>query len=333
VSASEAGSDPDSPVIPHSICYAGAEIALPDRISGDVATRAIPVRQQIAARWLLAQERENTRAAYRRDIHDYFTWCDEFGIDTIAATSHDLRGYRRFLETGGAGRPYVATTVHRKLTSVSSFYRFATFEFDHIVSINPLTNVRRPKIANESTTVGLDLEELQRLLAVADETGPWEAAFVRMLFYSGARISEICNARTADMRTERGHRTIWVSRKGGKRFRLTVSDVAAAALDTHLAGRTGPLFLGNGGGPLSRHEASYRLSKLVRRAQIAKTITPHSIRHTAATLALDAGEDIREVQRMLGHEKIETTLRYDRSRTSVDRSPTHALARTVEGAP
>jgi integrase/recombinase XerD len=289
-------------------------------------------RERIAAEWLLSQDRENTVESYRRDIATFFRWCDEFGVDTLTATRTHIRGYRRFLETGGTGRTYAPSTVARKITVVSSFYGFGLEEFEHLVTVNPVDRVRRPKIdRSESSTVGLDLDEIQRLITLADTTGPWEAALVRMLFYSGARITELCNARTTDLRTERGHRTLWVTRKGGERLRLTVSDVAAQALDRHLADRTGPLFLGRGGAPLTRREAAYRLDKLVRRAGINKKITPHSLRHTTATLALDAGEDIREVQRMLGHKSIETTLRYDRSRTSVDRSPTHALARLVEG--
>jgi integrase/recombinase XerD len=82
---------------------------------------------------------------------------------------------------------------------------------------------------------------------------------------------------------------------------------------------------------MDRRIAARRLARLVETAGIDKHITPHSMRHTAATLALDAGEDIREVQRMLGHEKMDTTLRYDRSRSAVDKSPTHTLARVVEG--
>lgn len=299
----------------------------------DVAVPEVPIRERIAADWLLAQDRENTRAAYRTDIRGYFAWCDEFDIDALTAQPRHLRGYRRFLEDGSAGRAYKKPTVHRKLSSVSSFYRFGTEEHEHLVAANPMTNVKRPQVSDETMTEGLDLDELQRLLAVADDTGPWEAAFVRVLFYSGARVTEICEARTSDIRTERGHRTLWVVRKGGKPFKLTIAAVAAEALDRHLAGRTGPLFLGRGGGPLTRGEAAFRLGKLVRRAGIGKSITPHSMRHSAATLALAAGEDIREVQRMLGHKKIETTLRYDRSITNVDRSPTHALARVVEGGP
>lgn len=307
-----------------------AELIVIGSAGSTVATVATSDRERIAADWLLDQNRENTRLAYRRDIGGYFRWCDEFDIDAITATSRHCRGYRRFLETGGAGRSYAESTVHRKLTVVSSFYKFALQEFDHLVVANPMTNVKRPKIGNESTTPGLDLAELQRLFAVADASGKWEAAFVRMLFYSGARVSELCNATTADMRTERGHRTLWVNRKGGIRTRLTVAAVAAAALDVHLAGRTGVLFSGRNGGPLDRGEASRRLTRLVRKAGIDKKITPHSMRHTAATLALDSGADIRDVQRMLGHQKIETTLRYDRSRASVDKSPTHILALTVE---
>ena len=288
------------------------------------APRAI--RGEITEGWLEAQLRDNTRTAYARDIAEFFEWCDRRTLDPTTCRPRDLRAFRNHL----CARIAAPSTVNRKLATVSSWYGFAADEHEDVVPANPMSNVRRMPRSTESSTVALDCAELTRLFAVADEAGAEAAALVRMLFYSGARVSELCTATTKDLREERGHRTLWVTRKGGGRIRLTVARPAAEALDTHLQDRAGPLFLGRDGQALTRHGASRRLDRLVKAAGIRKPITPHSLRHTAATLALDEGQDIREVQRMLGHSKIETTMRYDRSRASVDRSPTHALAAALE---
>lgn len=292
-------------------------------------------RDTIRVAWLIGCRRDNTRAAYKRDIAAFFAWCDEFGIDTLAATKPLLDGYRLFLESGAAGRAYAESSIARKLSTVSSYYRHAAIHFHHVMPANPMTHVERPDVANESETASLTLNEVQRLFAAADAAGDWESALVRMLFYSAARVSELCNARTSDLRTERGQRVLVVTRKAGRRGRVVIPSPAVIALDRHLAGRTGPLFLRRGQ-VVTRFEVSYHLKLLTRAARIMdgaefRNITPHSLRHSAATIALDEGQDLREVQRMLGHARIETTMRYDRSRTNIDNSPAHALARAVEG--
>jgi site-specific recombinase XerD len=289
------------------------------------------VRERIAAHWFLAQDNSNTEQAYRRDIAMFFAWCDEFGIDTLTARRADMDAYRRYLDTGGAGRPYSKPTIGRKLSAVSSFYRHGNREFEHLVPANPADNIKRPKIGHQSTTESLDIEELRRLIDQADASSPRDSALVRMLAYTAVRISELCTAHTSDLSTYRGHRVLTVTRKGGERGLVVIPPSAAVALDKHLASRRGYLFLDrDGSSPLPRKVAAYHVTRLSRVAGIDKRITPHSLRHTFATVALDAGEDIREVQRALGHKRIETTMRYEHSRTNVDRSPAHALARVVQ---
>jgi len=294
-----------------------------------------PMLQLIADDWLLAQDRVNTRSAYRRDLDWWLQWCSSNGVDPIEATARDGRKYRRHLEMPRpSGKPYQESTVHRRLTAVSSFYTFATRDERELVAVNPMANVKRPKLPRQSKADSLDLDELRRLFAVAASAGPWDAAFVKMLFYSSARISELCNASTSDLGVERGKRILWVDRKGGGRIKLVIARPGAEALNVHLAGRQGALFLGRKDERLKRGAASYRLKKLATAAGIkGKSITPHSMRHTYATLGRDAGVDIRDIQRAMGHSKLETTMRYEHSRVDVDNSPTHALARLLEGAP
>jgi len=66
-------------------------------------------------------------------------------------------------------------------------------------------------------------------------------------------------------------------------------------------------------------------------ARVPKHITPHSLRHACATLALDAGAELRDVQDLLGHADPRTTRRYDRARNRLDRSPAYAVAAALAG--
>ena len=87
-----------------------------------------------------------------------------------------------------------------------------------------------------------------------------------------------------------------------------------------------PKLLANDGGPLDRHDAARIVARLSGAAGIDKAITPHSLRHTAVTLALDAGVPLRDVQDLAGHADPRTTRRYDRGRRSLDWPATYALA-------
>lgn len=281
-------------------------------------------REIVVAGWLAATVQDTTQRAYAKDISRFFEWCDAAKVNPLAVTRIDLDKYRRLL-----ARTYAGTTANRKLSSLSSFYNHGTIEYEHLVPQNPMVRVKRAKVANESTTLGLDVAEAKALLRESDKARARDAAIVRTLLHTGMRVSELCHATVADLHTERGHKTLEVRRKGGKRQRLVLAG-AAAPLDAWLDGRqTGYLFPGENGQPLSRHTVARVVERLTALAGIDKRITPHSLRHTAATLALDAGVDIREVQRMLGHSSIETTMRYDRSISRVDRSPAHVLAEVL----
>jgi len=306
-------------------------------------TLAIPepaVRDLIRAGWLLSKKSEETRAAYRRDIDAFFAWADEFGLDVLLLRRVHIDGYRQFLESGAAGRDYEPASITRKLSAVSSFYDYGLLEFEDDVSRNPAKLAGRPEVSDESSTVTPDLEQVAALLTAAEASGPFDEALVKMLLYSAVRVTELCKATTSELRMTRGKLTLGVTRKGGRKAWVVLGGDAPDALRRHLGDRRGPLFLGRGGiRPISRFDVSYALKRLTKAAGIVDPITlepmaltPHGLRHAAATLALDGGADIREVQRMLGHRRLETTMRYDRSRIDVDRSAAHVVGRVVREA-
>lgn len=281
-------------------------------------------RESLRDDWLGGHHVPTTKAAYARDIDAYFAWCDRVGVNTLKARRKHLDNYLDSL------RDYSKATRCRMLSAVSSFYSYAMVEDDELVPRNPVERVRRPKVSSRSLTPFLDGPELARLLAVADESSLQDAALVRMLAYTGARVSELCGASASDLRTELGQRVLIVERKGGETCVLDVPPLAAEVLDRHLTGRDGPLFLARDEKRMTPHQVAYRIKVLAGSAGLRhKRLTPHGLRHTAATLAMRECRDMRAVQEMLGHRQISTTSRYLHGKTAAE-SPGAALARSIE---
>ncbi len=97
--------------------------------------------------------------------------------------------------------------------------------------------------------------------------------------------------------------------------------------------KEGPIFLNRDGTRrLDRHAATRIVKRLSRRAGIDKTISPHSLRHSFITAALDAGVAPRDVQEAASHADPRTTIRYGRARRSLDRHAMYIVATFVAGA-
>lgn len=299
----------------------------------DLELLAADNRDSLAAAWLLAQDSDNTRKAYLNDIRAYFAWADQWGVDVLTARRLHIDGYREHLTKGDhigrytSKRAYTSTTIARKLTAVSSFYRYCAQEKPHLVPLNPAQAVKRPRIADESTTPGLTLPEAQQLIQAAG-SAPLDNALLRLLLGTGIRVSEACRADTGDLGSERGHVTITVTRKGGARQKIPIPQSATEALYAYLGGRSGPLFVLRGE-RMKRQQIDHRLARIAQRAGLKIRLTPHVLRHACATLALDAGATLRDVQYLLGHKDPRTTNRYDRARDSLDRSAVHVLEKVL----
>ena len=105
------------------------------------------------------------------------------------------------------------------------------------------------------------------------------------------------------------------------------------ALDLYIGERmSGPIYVGANGLRMDRYAADRTVKRLARRAGITKRISPHSLRHSFITAALDAGVPLRDVQEAASHADPRTTMRYDRARQSLDRHATYIVAAFVAGA-
>ncbi len=272
----------------------------------------------------------HTRAAYRRDLANWWRWCAAHDLALLEAARVHVELYARELE---AARRAPAT-VARRLAALGGLYQYAVDE--GVLVRSPVAHVHRPKVADDSQTTGLDRDQLRAVLAVARQravtgrgAGVRDLALVTLLAHNGLRIGEALTADAGDLGTERGHRVLRVTRKGGRRATVALAPVTASVLDDYLAGRTtGPLFTTATARRLDEPAAFRMVRRLARAAGVdgADALSPHSFRHAFVTAALDAGVSLRDVQDAAGHADPRTTRRYDRSRHSLDRHATYAVA-------
>ena len=130
-----------------------------------------------------------------------------------------------------------------------------------------MSNVRRPKVGTDTVSTGLDRDELTKLIRVAETDSPRSLALVLLLGLNGLRISEALGADVDDVDSERGHRVLRITRKGGKTARVPLAPRTADAVDAYTDKRTeGPLFVTRTGGRWHRSEAWRTLRRLAREA-------------------------------------------------------------------
>jgi integrase/recombinase XerD len=123
------------------------------------------------------------------------------------------------------------------------------------------------------------------------------------------RVSEAVGADIEALSVQRGHRTVSITRKGGKKAVVPLAPRTARAIDLAIGERCeGPIFLTAAGIRLDRHGAGRVVRRVARRAGLTKTIGPHTLRH-AVTAALDAGVPLRDVQEAASHADPRTTMR------------------------
>jgi integrase/recombinase XerD len=283
--------------------------------------------ERLALAGFLAGYRGLTREAYELDLRQYAGWCQQHHLRLFQARRADIECFARDLEARGRAR----ATITRRLCTVAGFYRYAVQEdlLDH----SPAAHVRRPRLNYESHATGLDRNELGALLVAAGLGQPAEHALISLLALNGLRVSEATGANIEALGVERGHRTLVITRKGGKVVTIPLAPRTARAIDLAIGERSeGPIFLSAYGGRLDRHGAGRVVRRVARRAGIAKLIGPHTLRHAFITAALDAGVPLRDVQEAASHADPRTTMRYDRARTSLDRHATYIVAAYVAGA-
>jgi integrase/recombinase XerD len=166
--------------------------------------------ERLALAGFLAGYSGLTRQAYELDLRQYAGWCQQHHLRLFGARRADIECFARDLEARGRAR----ATITRRLCTIAGFYRYAVEE--ELLDHSPAAHIRRPRLDYESHATGLDRNELGALLVAAGLGPPTEHALVSLLALNGLRVSEATGADIEALGVERGHRTLVITRKGGK---------------------------------------------------------------------------------------------------------------------
>jgi integrase/recombinase XerD len=187
-------------------------------------TPVFSTAERLALAGFLAGYSGLTRQAYKLDLRQFASWCHTRHLPLFGARRADIECFARDLEARGRAR----ATITRRLCTIAGFYRYAVEE--ELLDHSPAVQVRRPRLDYESHATALDRNELGALLVAAGLGSPIEHALISLLALNGLRVSEATGTDIEAMGIERGHRTLVITRKGGK----VVTIPAGAA---HRAGR------------------------------------------------------------------------------------------------
>jgi integrase/recombinase XerD len=178
------------------------------------------------------------------------------------------------------------------------------------------------------TVERLDRDEIERLIEASYSNSSRQGFMVKMLFYTGTRVSEFVQIRVEDLHLALDPPQIYIAHaKGGSDGYVPILPALAQELRTHLDGRrSGYLFESNRSDKYTTRYVQQLVKKAAQRAGIGKNVTPHRLRASVATILLDAGMPLDQVQKFLRHKRITTTQIYaETSLHGMAKNYVHAL--------
>jgi integrase/recombinase XerD len=202
-------------------------------------------------------------------------------------------------------KKYLAYLVGSKKTAPRSvnLARAALLFFYNTVLEKNIATIKIPKVLQSLPSV-LTKEEVKALILGARTEK--SAFIIQLLYATGLRVSEICNLKVADLQVEQG--IGWVREGKGGKDRMIV---LPHELHKELSLKKPENYVLEGvNGPLTERTVQSIVHNAAKRAKINKKVTPHTLRHSFATHLLEAGNDIRIIQELLGHANLQTTQIY-----------------------
>ena len=280
--------------------------------------------------WLENYSSTNTREAYARDFRYFWDWLESEGLLNLAEVRRaDLNRYRDspLLKADSKGKPLTNATRARRLASVASFYDYCLGE--QLLTESPVARITRPKVSKDSPRETLSKAQAQEVLRIVEGLPSPTRALISLTLLSGLRISEALSVTGRNFLNKEGHTVIRVIGKGDKEEEVPQSPLSLRLLEEALemSKKDGlPLVRTASGVAMYRQQASRAIRQVGKLAGLKFDLVPHSLRHTAGTLADEAGAPLERVQTFLRHSNSETTLRYLHSRKRLDNSASYSLS-------
>lgn len=274
----------------------------------------------------------NTRRAYQQDAAQFMEWLKQRHLTLENLSQADMVQYRRYLSD-----TFAPSSAARKLVVARRLLEEAVER--GLVAHNPAQRVKGIETEQETTHTALSKTQARQLIEAIDTStrqGKRDYALLLLLLKTGIRRSECAALRLGDLQEEQGH-AIAVLRqtKGNKRRKVklavevhrAIQDYLIATSRTELAEDV-PLFVQfrKGDHPQAEGVSSHLIQRVVEKyteqAGLDLKLTPHGLRATFVTLALEGGAKLQQVQYAVGHADPRTTERYQKRKLNLDDAAT-----------
>jgi integrase/recombinase XerD len=283
---------------------------------------------------------EETRRAYRRAVADFFQFVG--GKHPTEVVPTDVLNWRDHLRHSRMR----AATVSFKLSVIRSFFEY--LKAGGVIPLNPASTklVTPPELPTEPSGRALSTKEVRYLLTGPDREKPEGArdyALMLVMLRLSMRVAEVCSLRASSIKWSHGRWTLRCKVKGGREEVWPLPKDVKQAVDDYLkldAGRRSTLHSDGAEAYLFQPHSNYRtlefdkgLSPRMVQKIVSKwgsftgvgDVSPHDLRRTAITRALEMGQSYRQVQMMSKHKDPKTVMRYDHGRENLDQNAVNFL--------
>lgn len=269
----------------------------------------------------------DTLKTYSRQLQQFLSWCDRQELNPAILTKDDVKKYRRWMINQ---KQYKPATIALKLAVVRRFYQAAVDK--GLLPFNPASGVKPPKEKCDPAEkiTYLEKAEVETLLRTVPNNGTLKAArdkaLLAIMALEGTRTIELHRANISNLVRQGKNLGVRVEGKRSIRVVPLTPDIAHLLVNYlylretngEVLKPTRPLFTGVGnrsrGQRISRRGIRAIVDSYLNQSSLkytpGRTISAHSLRHTAGTLALHSGADLRQVQDLLGHSDPRTTCIY-----------------------
>jgi len=272
-----------------------------------------PLRQRMIEDMSIRKFAAKTQHDYVQRVKDFATF---LGRSPARAEAEDVRGFRLHLTANGAGTPKINATV----AALRFFFKVSLDRPDLTKHLSFIHEPRKPPVV-------LSPEEVARFLEAAP--GVKYKAALSVAYGAGLRVSEVVSLKLSDIDSKRMMLRVEQGKGRKDRYAMLSPVLLELLRDWYRIARPqGWLFPGqNPVNPMTTRQLTRACHAAAQMAELTKRVTPHTLRHSFATHLLEQNIDVRVIQVLLGHAKLETTALYTRVATNTIREVMSPLDR------
>lgn len=300
----------------------GGQDPVPEPFDRDGLTLAVYTERFLEYQRMLNRTDKALRSQWH-GVKYFLRWAQDRELVRAQQVTHPmLQGYQRWLWTyrKANGKPLSVSSQRGRLGAVKTFFSWLCKE--HVIEANPASDLELPRAEHRLPIEALTVAQVEALLScpsITDALGIRDRAVLELFYSTGIRRTELARLKLGDLNREK--RILWIRQGKGRKDRVVpVGQRALDWVEKYIEDvrpllvadpSEQALFLTGYGQAYNEEALGRRVHEYFVKAGIYREMAgSHLLRHTCATHLLEGGADIRYIQQLLGHEKLETTAIY-----------------------